>query len=268
MTAPWGHLVTERRFSLTADQDWAPEWATRALLDWAHAANLPLHVFQTNPSPALDEAARAGAITRGWHPNFAPGSSHGSDPRAVVAHLAGFLPGVRTVRSHGFSESYQAWLALADAGIRFDSQFPSAFSGHLLPMVHASGIVRLPVWFEDDVWMRLFPGAGEISPIRRTLACPGLKILNVHPVHIALNSPRMTFYDTRREAIYNGDGPLAAHPGFGVRDAVEAVVAAARNDGADWYSFEDLCDEVARLVAASEELQATAPVLAPPTAAG
>ncbi|MCP2258123.1 hypothetical protein LX15_001810 [Streptoalloteichus tenebrarius] len=257
--SPWGALASERRFAVTADQDWAPEWATEVMLEWVRRLDVPLHVFQTNPSPALDRAAEEGLVTRGWHPNFFPGSTHGDDEPSVVRHMAEFLPGVRTVRTHGFRESYLALTELANAGIRFDSQFPSAFSGHLVPSVHASGIVRLPVYFEDDVWMRMFPDSGPelgITPLRATLAAPGLKILNVHPIHLALNSPSMAFYDSRRSGIYGeGADPAAlAHDGFGVRDVVTAIIDAARADGEKWRSFEDLCDEAAAIVDSQDTL--------------
>ncbi|WP_073479871.1 polysaccharide deacetylase WbmS family protein [Streptoalloteichus hindustanus] len=254
--APWGPLAAQRRFAVTADQDWAPEWATEALLQWAWEWDVPLHVFQTNPSPSLDGAAGSGTVTRGWHPNFFPGSTHGEDESAVVRHMAGFLPGVRTVRSHGFRESYLAWRELAGAGIRFDSQFPSAFAGHLVPAVHATGIIRLPVWFEDDLWLRLFPHATDVSRLRPALGAPGLKILNVHPVHLALNCPSMDYYDRRRAEIYRPDSDPDAlvHPGPGVRDVLEAILLAVRADGEKWRSFEDLCDESADLLSDSADL--------------
>ena len=52
---------------MTSDQDWAPEWAIERLLTEAQAATIPLHVFRTSASSALDIAAAEGAVTQGWH---------------------------------------------------------------------------------------------------------------------------------------------------------------------------------------------------------
>lgn len=261
MSTPWRHLAQRRWFVLTADQDWAPEWATRELLDWAHSEGLPLHVFQTNPSDALDEASAQGRITRGWHPNFSAASSHGADEAAVVAHMASMLPGARTVRCHGFAESFAALGHLAEAGIAFDSNFPSAFAGHLLPSVHSTGIVRLPVWFEDDVWMRLFPDQTDLAPLKAAWDKPGLKVVNVHPVHFALNSPSMAYYDAQRPALYGSDdrGPQR-YDGPGTRDVITRIVDDARAEGESWHAFEDVCDDVASLVHASPELSVVLPL--------
>jgi hypothetical protein len=247
--SPWGALGTERRFVLTSDQDWAPEWAVRDLLDWARGHAVPLHVFQTNPSPGLDEAAADGLATRGWHPNFGPGSTHGDKPTEVVARLEAMLPGVRSARTHGFHESFHAMQALHDAGIRYVSQFPSAFSGHLVPSVHATGLIQLPVWFEDDVWMRRFPNDCGLDRLLPSLRSPGLKIMNVHAIHLSANAPSMTWYDDHRNAIYAGGEEPVRHPGSGIRDVLDALVAAVSDEGESWHEFESTGAEAGRLLA-------------------
>lgn len=252
----WGALATERRFVLTSDQDWAPEWAVRDLVDWVRQRAIPLHVFQTNESHTLDQAAGAGHLTRGWHPNFGPGSSHGDSPLAVVTHLISMLPGVRSARTHGFHESFQAMQVMRDAGIRFVSQFPSALSAHLVPSVHATGLIQLPVWFEDDVWMRHFPDEVAIDRLLPSLRSPGLKIVNVHAVHISANAPSMTWYDARREAIYgSGDQPVR-HAGAGIRDVLDAVVDTVAGAGESWCEFEAVAVEASQLVENRPELAA------------
>src|SRR5262245_721984 len=111
-------------FTLTADQDWAPAWASRQLVDAVESLSVPLHVFRTNPCPVLDRAFREGRITQGWHPNFLPESSHGSTLDEVIAYCRSHFPACRTARAHCFMEHTMAWDALAAAGIVADSQFP------------------------------------------------------------------------------------------------------------------------------------------------
>jgi hypothetical protein len=213
---------------------------------------LPLHVFRTSPSPSLDKAVAEGVITQGWHPNFEPGSTHGDTPRSVVEYCQRHFPGATTARGHAFHESSPAWWALAAAGIRYDSQFPSAHMGHLLPSVHSSGIRRLPVYLEDDVWLRTFPGRFDLQPVARTFRTPGLKIFNFHPVQFGLNSPSFEYYDSRRAAVFSpgSDGSGLVHTGIGARTLLTNVIASVE----DFARFEDLCGEVDEILERSEEL--------------
>lgn len=241
---PWGRFHTERFFCITADQDWAPEWATEFMLEWLDGLGLSAHFFQTSASESISEAHRRGSITLGWHPSFLSGSTHGTDEAGVVAHMERVLPGSTTARTHAFSENFYAMQRMRAAGITTDSNYPTAFSGHILPSVHISGIVRLPVWFEDDMWMRL--DAKErtgVADLHSVLDTPGLKIVNLHPIHIALNSPDFDFYDRSRPAIYGDNGTGAGglgYRGYGVRSLIEDLIVHIRSEGESFHSFEEL----------------------------
>src|SRR5262249_18346026 len=53
-------------------------------------------------------------------------------------------------------------------------------------------LVRLPYWWEDDHEMELDPprwGAGHMGD-----GAPGIRIVNFHPIHVALNSASMRNY--------------------------------------------------------------------------
>src|SRR5579863_7836119 len=84
----WGSVATEPVFVLTGDQDWAPEWAVEVYLQHIKKWQQPAHVFRTSPSEGLDQAVRTGLLEQGWHPNFLPGSSHGSTTDEVVQYCA------------------------------------------------------------------------------------------------------------------------------------------------------------------------------------
>jgi hypothetical protein len=227
---PWGDFHTRRWFCLTADQDWAPEWAMEFFMAWVRGLEIPLHVFTTNESRALAESAGRDGTTVGWHPNFGTPSSHGATPRDVVSHMQGLAPKARTFRTHGFAESYQALAALAEAGHRVESQFPTRFSAGITPLLHATGLVRLPVWFEDDIWMREPVDADR--RIEASIDSPGLKILNLHPIHIALNSPNYAYYNAHRDEIYTEGTSVddLAYTGRGARTIAEQIISVAGRD--------------------------------------
>jgi polysaccharide deactylase WbmS-like protein len=240
------HLWESPAFSLTADQDWAPPWASQQLLTAAARHGVPLHVFRTNPCPVLDDAFAAGRITQGWHPNFLPGSSHGGTPQDVIAYCRSHFPSCRTVRAHCFMEHTLAWDALAAAGIVADSQVPTYFQEGLAPLLHASGIWRFPVYFEDDIFFRYFPDELSLSRIEGTLFGPGLKILNFHPTFVAANVPSLAYYDRIKSRWFSSgtDHRTLIHPNRGTRNVLEELTALVQSRGFRFDSFEHLVDRL------------------------
>jgi len=236
----------EPAFTLTADQDWAPAWASARFLAVAARLGVPLHVFRTNPCPVLDGAFARGDITQGWHPNFLPGSSHGTTPEEVVAYCRAHFPSARTVRAHCFMEHTMAWDVLAAAGIVADSQLPTYFQGGLTPLLHASGIWRLPVYFEDDIFFRYFPDVLGLEPIETTLFASGLKVLNFHPTFVAANVPSLDYYAAIKGRWFSPDTDHAqmVHPGRGTSTVLEELTALVRTRGFEFGSFESLVDRL------------------------
>jgi hypothetical protein len=242
---PWERPI----FTLTADQDWAPAWASEQLLALVATLGMPLHVFRTNPCPVLDDAFARGRITQGWHPNFLPGSDHGSTPEQVIAYCRTHFPGCRTVRAHCFMEHTMAWDALAASGIVADSQLPTYFADGLVPLLHASGIWRLPVYFEDDIFFRAFPLELHLDHIRVTLFSPGLKVLNFHPTFVAANVPSPAYYAEIKARWFStpGDHPKLVHRGRGTREVLEELAVLVTSRGFAFESFEALVDRLPRV---------------------
>lgn len=214
-------------FAFTADQDWAPEWASEFFLAELQRVGVPLHIFRTNPSAAFDNASD---VDQGWHPNFLAGSSHGESPAEVIEYCKSNFPSATTARSHCFREDTFTWRALREAGIVADSQLGTLFQGYLQPVMHWTGIVRLPVYFEDDVFFDVAEGDLDLDKIVPTLFTPGLKILNFHPTFVACNTPSREYHErmkprifsegsTRSDVTYEGRGTLHVF-----RELVERIV--------------------------------------------
>lgn len=211
MSRLWGRVATEPVFVLTADQDWSPEWAVAFFLERISKWGQPAHIFRTSPSARLDDAIKVGSIEQGWHPNFMPGSSHGATVDEVVGYCQRAFPGARTVRAHCFAEDSFRMRALAKAGIVADSQNPTPCQGYLLPMIHPSGILRLPVYFEDDCAFDAVDSAYTVDVFRKSLFTPGLKILNFHPTFVGCNTPSLAHYNSVRGKVFG-----TSEPGEGV----------------------------------------------------
>lgn len=198
----WGKVASEPLFVLTSDQDWAPEWAIATFLEKIRKWQQPLHVFRTSPSPLLDTEASEGRINQGWHPNFMPSSSQGATIEEVVQYCQRTFPGARTSRTHCYAEDSYRMRALAKAGIVADSQHLTPCQGFLLPIIHFTGILRLPVYFEDNTAFDAADSSLSVAAFKSSLFTPGLKILNFHPTFVGCNTPSQAHYNSVRANVF------------------------------------------------------------------
>jgi len=243
----WGRVATEPVFIITADQDWAPEWAIASFLEKVLKWKQPVHMFRTSPSPLLDEAITRGVLEQGWHPNFMPGSSHGDTVDEVVRYCQRVFPGARTARNHCFAEDSYRMRALASAGIIADSQNPTPCQGYLLPMIHFTGILRLPVYFEDDVaFDAVEPLSVEV--FRKSLFTPGLKIVNFHPTFVACNTPSQAHYNAVRSNVFGTHEPAdgVRWAGRGTADVLDELMSEILSSGRTFESLHGVLDELLR----------------------
>jgi ubiquinone/menaquinone biosynthesis C-methylase UbiE len=187
-------------FVLTSDVDWAPDVCIDDLTREALARGVRPVFFATGPSEALDQRLASHDVEVGWHPNFRPGSTQGLTETEVVQYLQSAFPTARCWRAHGFADSSVISQALRDAGMVYDSNLNLHLQDDIQPLQHTSGLVRFPVFWEDDVhWLR--GDAWDIELILEKCLTPGLKIFNVHPAAFALNIPDSAFYQRVREGI-------------------------------------------------------------------
>jgi hypothetical protein len=98
----------------------------------------------------------------------------------------------------------------------------------LAPFRTVTGTVRLPVFWEDDVHSgnQLSWDAGTLGSAFET---PGLKIVNVHPLRVALNVPDEAFHDSHRRVrtAVDVDARAEAFRGKGTRTYLEELFAYA-----------------------------------------
>jgi hypothetical protein len=231
----WDELEREPVFVLTGDQDWAPSWALERQLTVAAEGGAPLHLFVTNDDPLVRDPLNG--LTLGLHPNFLPGSSHGTDPVQVVEHCLRLVPGATTVRCHAFAESTYWLRELVARGIRADSNMAVMLQPGLVPLLHVTGLLRFPVFLEDDVLLRRLPTLDDLRP---RLFTPGLKVLNFHPSHVAINARSPGDYAEARTALFERGDPVPPHPGHGVAALLRAVLEEVGRRGATVLSFPEL----------------------------
>lgn len=173
-------------FAVTADVDWASEDAIALLQDIVDAHGARATYFVTHASALLDVWRRQGRVDLGIHPNFLPGSSHGDSFETVLDTVCTFAPGARASRSHMYFDASPVTRMLVERGFLYDSNLVTNLQTGLAPIRHGSGLVRLPCFFEDGThsWQRI---GWNFEDVRARFEAPGLKILSVHPMTLAMN---------------------------------------------------------------------------------
>jgi len=225
-------LLQSIDFVLTADVDWASEYCIEHFLRIADMFSLKPTLFVTHESPAIRKAGSDGRAELAIHPNFLAGSTHGTSPDAVIDHVLKLVPDALAVRCHRYFGGAKTEDALAERGLRYDSNVCRHLQPDLMPEPLASGLLRLPVFFEDDVhWDRGL--SWDFAAHAAAFFSPGLKILNFHPFFVALNVPSASFYARHKRHIPTltaQQAELLRHPGAGAETflimSLEAILAA------------------------------------------
>jgi hypothetical protein len=212
--------------------DWASEYCIEHFLEVASQYLIKPTLFVTHESAAVRRASQEGRVELGIHPNFLPGSSHGHDIESVIDHVLHLVPHPIAVRCHRYFDNPKIEAALANRGLKLDSNLCMHLERNLGAHVLPNGLLRLPVFFEDDI--HLDRGLEwRFDAYAANFLSPGLKILNYHPFFVTLNVPDAEFYARHKSLIgsltrqqadeirYRGAGA-----GSFLVDAIKAVLAA------------------------------------------
>ena len=176
-------LLQQPIFCFTADIDWASEAAIQSMLQLFESYDIPLTPFITHDSPALQSRYATPELKAqvGLHPNFLPNSSHGKDVSEVIDHVQRLWPEARGFRSYSFYDSSYVTAEMRRRGLSYDSNVCLWLQPDCVPLAHGSGLIRFPVFWEDDVHFgRNYPF--DFRLLRDHLDRPGLKVINVHPI--------------------------------------------------------------------------------------
>jgi len=247
----WRRINSERIwdkepvFCLTADVDWAPESALEIFFSEIHAFGFRPTIFVTNLSQVVEDQFQRGLIDRGLHPNFLPGSSHGSTLTEVFDTVRQFAPETRCFRAHRGFDSTDSTHLVASRGIEYDSNAITLMQTRLQPTLLESGLVRFPVYLEDGTY--LFRDLDRsFEAFMHHLAYPGIKVLSVHPMNWVINPPVITYMRSIKDSLSREDYNLMSHEviekvrhkGEGIKDFMIAVLRYASQFKS--YSLEQL----------------------------
>jgi polysaccharide deactylase WbmS-like protein len=225
-------VIREQRLdpvAITLDVDWAPDHAIDAVAGQLIERDVRATWFVTHASPAIERLReRPELFELGIHPNFAPGSTHGETPEAVLDHCMALVPEARAMRTHGLVQS-TALLALGreHTPIRVDASLFLPGAAGLAPIEYplAPGpIVRVPYLWEDDAEMLRPDPAWDAWGV--ATGAQGLAVFDFHPIHVILNSADTRAYEALKQRGLDRAGPadLQAGDGLGAGTAFAGLV--------------------------------------------
>jgi hypothetical protein len=177
--------------ALTFDTDWAPPFVIQDVLNLLKG--VPATFFVTDGA-ALRILRKAPDVELGIHPNFMPGSSHGSTRRQILQTVATLVPEARAVRSYNLVQDTTILDLYREYGLQSDLSLLEYRNPDVRPFQYWNGLVRLPYNFEDSVACT----RGERQADHLWMRSASVLVCDFHPIHVYLNTDTMDRYAALR----------------------------------------------------------------------
>lgn len=204
---------------LSFDLEWAPEFVLEDFRDLIASAGVPVTLFCTHRSEMVDRLLSLPACEAALHPNL----QDADDERLALRTLRDAFPGAIGARIHRLYYHSGLLRLFHEAGLNYLSNDLEFLKGGLEPSYDWSELVRLPIYWEDDVHCTLQYDRFDLGSLH--LENHGLKVFNFHPVHLYLNTDRMQRYLALKGDLRD-EKKMRAHrrAGAGTRTLFEALL--------------------------------------------
>jgi len=189
-------------YCFTSDVDWASEDCIADLMNIFKDFGVKPTFFNTHESELIRNYGEENPNEVGIHPNFFENSTHGKKYNEVIDHILSINPNAKSYRSHGFFDNHTIQVEMSKKGIRYDSNLCLYLQDNINPLrLGVANSTRFPVfWEDDDQWMQVNYSWDFLKHVK-VFSAPGLKIINVHPFNIAMNSDSEKFYKKHQDLI-------------------------------------------------------------------
>lgn len=218
----------------TTDLDWAPECAIEKTINLFKKGQIRPTVFVTHQSTIIEQ--NADIIDIGIHPNFIFPSSQGESMDEIIEYCMQLAPETKVFRAHRWFASNDIYDKLWEKGIRYESNLCTR-QEIIAPFVHRSGMISFPVFFEDGAYI-IENEILNFETIKQQFLRKGLKVVNIHPMHYALNTPYFSYTReikdrlTRTEWNSMDEEELSelSYKGEGIRNLIDDMIEFCRNE--------------------------------------
>jgi len=175
--------------AVSLDLDWAHDELIADTLEILGRSGVSATLFVTHASPLI---SRIDGHERAIHPDF----TRTTDIERELERVLAIVPEARGVRCHSYVQSTPILRAFRTHGLVYDSNLVMFGQGFARPFVDWTGLVRFPVYWEDDVncvcqgdWSSVLPNLNEDE---------ALFVFDFHPIHVYLNTETIERYEQAR----------------------------------------------------------------------
>ena len=177
----------DKRYALTFDIDWAPDFAILHCLELLDDARCKATFFATHSTPLNQEIVNRGH-NLGIHPNFLPNSSQGSSVQEIISECLSYAPDAWCMRTHALVQSNPLLHEIF-------SKFPQLKLDVSLLMHRSTFSHKVQRDFDGVTFDRLlynWEDDAQFSSYKRDnfpdLFFGELTVFDFHPIHVFLNS--------------------------------------------------------------------------------
>jgi hypothetical protein len=190
------------KFCLSFDLDWAADFILDDLFSLLSQTNLKTTLFTTHKSEGVDKLCSLPQTELALHPNFLLNEPD----EEIFARLKQQFPDALGVRNHVLYYHSRLLPLFHAEGIRYFSNELRFLENGLEPYYDWSGLIRLPIFWEDDVHCIYFNKQFDLQTLLNPIS--PLKVLNFHPVHIYLNTTELSDYEVAKADLKNKDAAI------------------------------------------------------------
>jgi hypothetical protein len=179
------------KFCFTGDVDWAKETDIQGMIDFFRSRNVPLTLFITHPSGTVEYYYDNSEMRRfvGLHFNFCKNSTQGRTYEQVLDYCQSLWPSAVSYRCHRYFEDAEVAMLVAKREFKYDSNSVQ-FLQKCYPLHQWNGLMRYPVFWEDDVHTMIKGLPLKLKYISKPLSLEGIKVFNIHPIHFVKSSEK------------------------------------------------------------------------------
>ncbi len=181
--------------ALTFDTDWAPDFVIEYTVKLLESYGVESTFFCTDENKVLRDTD---LVEVGIHPGFDNTLSLEDD----IKRLQQIFPSAIGVRTHCLVQSTPLIILLAESGLEYDSSILLWEQKNLKPFRDWNGLIRIPVFWEDDLHL-LSGREPKLESIN--FRTPGMRVFDFHPIHIFLNTSDLKVYNEYKEDRNNID---------------------------------------------------------------
>lgn len=183
---------------VTSDIDWASDEVLGFTINLLEKYNTKCTFFATHQTDLITNLSSNFEI--GLHPNFnfllQGDFRYGKNYVEVLDYYENLLGRKKSIRFHSLTiNSYiKSEIAIREYEFLCNEFIPYTSNIELKPFIDFNNLISVPHYWEDDLCMNLKDAFDVDYIINKN----GLKVLDIHPIHIFLNTENMKRYEKAR----------------------------------------------------------------------